>query len=55
MSRRDLITHIDTKQLRKCQTNSISFWEGVLSLMDYASQLRTFAQLNFFREFYEFA
>ena len=55
MSRRDIVKHMYTKELRKSQAAQISFWEGILSIMEYASSVRTFAELNFFREFYEFA
>lgn len=54
MSRRDIVSHMDTKQLRKNQANAISFWEGVLALLNNAANIRTFSSLSFFREFYEF-
>ena len=46
---------MDTKELRKTQAYSISFWEGVLSILEQASEVKTFGELDFFREFYEFS
>ncbi len=42
MSRRDIVQHMETKELRKSFSSQISFWEGVLALMTEVSDIKTF-------------
>jgi len=51
MSRRDIVSQMFTKESRKTLASQISFWEGVLAVMKEATALKTFASLEFFREF----
>ena len=55
MSRRDLVSHMVTKEERSSLANRISFWEGVLAIIDEAGSVKTFNQVDRLIELQEFA
>ena len=55
MSRRDLISQMLMKEELNCHAAQISFWEGVLAIIDEAAQVKTFSQVERFAELQEFA
>ena len=55
MSRRDLVSHMVVKEERSSHANQISFWEGVLAIIDEAASVKTFNQVDRLIELQDFA
>ena len=55
MTRKDLVSIVKTKENKANSTKAVSFWEGVLATLKEACRVKTFRDLDQFKEFTHFA